>query len=234
MHCSFTIREIQSNYYYYSLQGVHEGVVCCLGLVVAVEEERVVIGPPAISVRDSPDGDSDTLGDLETSVHDGEVVVGSSTGDIELGDGNFRNIGCGKGSESSGNTRGRVPSARSGQVALGSNTIDGNALGEPPVDVGNHTGSDLGVVGNVQVVVIDIELGVGIGGACCAEGNANEVLAENTAENTVAEIAVLCKDLIDNIPVKDSAPIAGNHGSDMVLDHLSQGVAVVNARHPSR
>lgn len=38
------------------LQSVHDGGVCSLGLVVAVVQERVVVGAPADSVGNTPDG----------------------------------------------------------------------------------------------------------------------------------------------------------------------------------
>jgi hypothetical protein len=75
------------------LQVVKQGIVCCLWLVIAIEEEWVIIGSPAVLVRDSPDSDTDTLGDLETGVHDSEVVVGGSTSNVELGNSNFFNVG---------------------------------------------------------------------------------------------------------------------------------------------
>ena len=171
---------------------------------------------------------------METGVHDSEVIVGGGTRDVELGDGNLLDVGRSESPQGSGNTRGRVPSTGSGQVGLGSDAVDWNALGEPLVDFFDHAPGDFGVVGNVEVVVVDVELGGRISGTCCAEGDADKVLAENTAEDAVTKRAVLCKDLIDDIPLDDLALVAGDHGGDMVLDNLSQGVAVVDVLHPLR
>ena len=119
-------------------------------------------------------------------------------------------------------------------MSLGADTVNRNALGEPLVDLFDHAPGDLGVVGIVQVVVVDVELGVRISGSCGAEGDANKVLAKDTAEDAIAERAVLGKDLVDDIPVEDLALVAGDHGGDVVLDNLRQGGAVVDVLHPLR
>jgi len=216
------------------LQGIDQCSVCCLWLVVAVKKERVVTRSPAVLVRDSPDGDSDALWDLEAGVHDSEVIVGGGTRNVELGDGNLLDVGRSESPQGSGNTRGRVPSAGGCQVALGANAVDWDTLSEPLVDLFDHTPGDFGVVGNVEVVVVDVQLRGRIGGTRCAEGDANKVLAENAAEDAVAERAVFSKDLVDDIPLDDLALVACDRGGDMVLDNLGQGVAVVDVLHPLR
>ena len=45
------------------LQTIDQGGVCCLWLVVVVEQEWVIASSPAVLVGDTPDGDTDTLGD---------------------------------------------------------------------------------------------------------------------------------------------------------------------------
>jgi len=191
-----------------------------LGLVVAVEKERAVAGSPAVLVRDTPDGDADALGDLEAGVHDGEVVVGRGARDVELGDGDLLNVGGGKSFQGSGDTRGRVPAARGSKMGLRADAVDGNALGEPLVHVGDHAVGELGVVGNVKVVVVDVKLGVGVRGAGGAEGDAYEVLAEHAAEDAVAEVTILSEDLVNNVPLEDLSLVVGDGLRDVVLDDL--------------
>jgi len=118
-------------------------------------------------------------------------------------------------------------------MALGPNTVDRDALGNPLVDVGNHSGGDLGVVGNVEVVVIDVQLGGRVSGARCSEGNANKVLAENTAEDAVAECAVFGKDLVEDIPLDDLALVMSDHGGNVVLENRGQGGTVSDSRDPA-
>lgn len=119
-------------------------------------------------------------------------------------------------------------------MGLAANAINGNALGEPLVDFLNHSPGHFGVVGDVEVVVVDVEFRSRIGGTCGAEGDADKVLAENTAEDTIAEGAILGEDLVDDIPLEDLALVARDHGGDVVLDYRSQGVAVVDRLYPGR
>lgn len=119
-------------------------------------------------------------------------------------------------------------------MGLAAYAINGNALGEPLVNLFNHTPGYFSIVGDVKVVVVDIELGSGVSCTCCAEGNAYKVLAENATEDAVAEGAILGEDLIDDVPLDDLAPIAGDHGGDVVLDDRSQGGAIVDGAYPRR
>ena len=119
-------------------------------------------------------------------------------------------------------------------MSLRADSIDRNTLGEPLVDLFDHAPGDLGVVCNVEVIVVDVKLGIRVSGACSAERDANEVLAENAAEDAVAEGAVLGEDLVDDVPVEDLALVARDHCGDVVLDDLGQGVAVVDVLHPLR
>jgi hypothetical protein len=106
-------------------------------------------------------------------------------------------------------------------------------LRNPLVDQVDHA-AGLSVVGAVQVVVVDVELGIRVGGAGSAERDANEVLTEDTRENAVAEASILVEDLIDNVIVEDLALVAGHDGLDVVLNDLGEGVAVVDVLHPLR
>jgi hypothetical protein len=110
------------------LESVHQGVVSSLRAVAAVVEQRVLVRAPAVAVRDTPDGDTDALLDVEASVGDGDVVVGTSALDVELGDGDLLDVGASKSLESSRDTRSRVPATGTGQVSLSANAINGNTL----------------------------------------------------------------------------------------------------------
>ena len=117
-------------------------------------------------------------------------------------------------------------------MGLRAYAVDGNALRNPLVDVVDHATGNLGIVGDVKVVVVDVQLGVGVGAASSTESNSDEVLTKDTAKDTVAETAVLSEDLVYNVPVGDFALVARYHSGDMVLDDLSQGVAVPDVIHP--
>lgn len=61
--------------------------------------------------------------------------------------------------------------------------VDGNASSDPLLDMGDHAIGQLGVVGIVKVVVIDVELGAGIGLAGSLKGDAHKVLAQDAVED---------------------------------------------------
>lgn len=214
------------------LQSANQGVVSLLGLVISVEQERAVVGAPTVLVGDTPDGDTNTLGNGKTTVHDSQEVACCGAGDIELSDGNLLDIGASQCLEGVGDAGGWVPTARCGKMGLCANTVNGNALGHPLVNVCDHTSGNLGVVGNVQVVVVDVELGVGISGACGAESDTNKVFAEDTAEDAVSKLAVLGEDLVHDIPLQDLTLVVGDDLCHVVLDDGGQGSAVVDLRNP--
>ncbi|KAI6765146.1 hypothetical protein HG531_012245 [Fusarium graminearum] len=180
----------------------------------------------------TPDGDANTLGGCETRVDNGDVVVGSSSINVKLGNGNLLDVGTSEDLESSRETRGRVPATGLGKMSLGTDAIDGNTLRHPLVDVINHSAGNLGVVGDVEVVVVDVELGSWVGGAGSAESDTDKVLAENLVELTVSHVSVLSEDLVDNVPVEDLALVAGDHGLDVVLDDRGHGGAVTDVLDP--
>lgn len=119
-------------------------------------------------------------------------------------------------------------------MALRSNTVDGNTGSNPLVNVSDHSAGELSIVRLVEIVIIDVELGSGISGAGSAESNTDKVLTENSAEDTVAEVTVLSEDLVDDIPLKDLALVAGDHGLDVVLDDRGEGRAIVDVLNPLR
>jgi hypothetical protein len=119
-------------------------------------------------------------------------------------------------------------------MALRANTVNRNSRGDPFVDVSDHTCGDLRVVGDVEVVIVDVELSGRVGGASGAEGNANEVLAEHAAENAIPEATVLGKDLVDNVPLDDLAFVVGHNVGYVVLNNGRQGGTVVDLADPRR
>lgn len=88
-------------------------------------------------------------------------------------------------------------------MGLCADTVDGNALRHPLVDVVDHTPGHFGIVGNVEVVVVDVELRVGVGGASGAEGDSDEVFAQHAAEYAVSKVAVLGEDLVNYVPLEE-------------------------------
>lgn len=110
------------------LQGVEEGADSSLGLVVAVVQQGVLLGAPALLVGDAPNGNAHALLDLEAGVHNGKVVVGRSAGNVKLGNGDLLHVGGGEGLESGGSARSSVPTARGSQVRLGADAVNGDAL----------------------------------------------------------------------------------------------------------
>lgn len=116
-------------------------------------------------------------------------------------------------------------------MGLGTNTIDGDAGGDPLLDMGDET-SGLGVSGRVQVVVVDVQLGVGVGGAGGLKGNADVVFTDDLHEDVVAESTVLVEGLVDDVPGVDLALEVGHNLSDVVLHDVGEGGLVVDVLDP--
>lgn len=88
--------------------------------------------------------------------------------------------------------------SRSLSYHLATNAVNGHAGSAPLLDVLDHA-LGLGVVGNVKVVVVDVELAVGVGGAGGLEGNADVVLADDIEPVALSEGSVLVEDLVDDV-----------------------------------
>jgi len=71
------------------LQGRDDGVVVALGVVAAVEEEGVALGAPRVVVTNTPNGDTNALGDVEAALDDVDVVVVVAVLDVELSHGDL-------------------------------------------------------------------------------------------------------------------------------------------------
>lgn len=176
------------------LQKGADGVVSGLCLEVGIEEEGVLALPPAVLVADTPDGDTDAVLGVQASTDGSLVIVGRGTLDIELRHGALASDSA-KSLERLGDIRDGPGAA---QVRLGANAVDGDAGGDPLLDLGDHT-LGLCVVGGVEVVVVDVELGLGVGGAGGLEGGGDEAFTEDVVEDGGAEAAILGEDLVDDV-----------------------------------
>lgn len=96
----------------YLLEGADKGGVGLLGLEAAVEEERVLTGPPGLGVRNAPNSDTNAVVEVQAGLGDGLVVGSLGAGDVKFSDGNLGGNG-GEGLEGVGGTAG------GGQVRLG-------------------------------------------------------------------------------------------------------------------
>jgi hypothetical protein len=61
-------------------------------------------------------------------------------------------------------------------MGLGAYAVDRDAGGNPFLNVGGEA-LGLGVAGGVEVVVVDVELRVGVGGACSVKCKSDEIRA---------------------------------------------------------
>ena len=148
-------------------------------------------------VSNPPTRNTNAVLDVQARVLGLEVVGGRSTGNVELGDGTL-------GSSSAESLHGVLdvvgarPATAVGKVHLGTDAVDGNAGGAPLLDVFDHTLS-LAVVGNVKVVVVDVQLAGGVGRASSLKGNANVVLADDIEPVALPEGSVFVEDLVHNV-----------------------------------
>ena len=81
---------------------------------------------------------------------------------------------------------------------LAANTVNGNASGTPFLDVFDET-LGLAVVGDVKVVVVDVELGLGVSGTSGLEGDADVVLADDLHPVALPESTILVEDLVGDV-----------------------------------
>jgi hypothetical protein len=191
-----------------------------------------------------PARNTDTVLDVQARVLGLEVVGGRSTGNIELGNGTL-------GSSSAESLHGLLDTVGTRPAAaVGTDAVDGNASGAPLLDVFDHTLS-LAVVGNVKVVVVDVQLAGGVGRTCSLEGNADVVLADDIEPVALPEGSVLVEDLVHDVlgllascgsfeeclcayPDEDLALVAAHDGLDVILHHGNQSVLVVDLGDPGR
>ena len=96
------------------------------------------------------------------------------------------------------------------------NAVNGNAGGDPLLDVSDHTVGHLAVGGAIQVVIVDVQDSIGISLAGSLESNADKVLAEDSGEDGVSERAVLVEDLVDDILSSSVLVASSKKGNEQV------------------
>ena len=157
------------------------------------------VGHPRVLVGPVPNGDADASLDVLARRDDGLVVLlllrkqGSRRreghADIELGDGDL---------DAKSGERLEVGLERGGdladdEVALEADTIDGSVCGLERLDEVEH-GGGLGAL-LLDVVVVDVELGSGIGGACGLQGSRDVGGAESVVEDIAAPGTIIVEGL---------------------------------------
>lgn len=127
----------------------------------------------AYRIANTPNSDTNTLRFSQAPLGNGNIVILVIALDVQLGDGDLLDARGAKGRDrlSEGGALARL------EMALGADAVDGHAGGEPLLDVRHHAVGQLGGRRAVQVVVVDVQLGVRVGGAGCLETDADEVLA---------------------------------------------------------
>jgi hypothetical protein len=209
----------------YLVQCGISSVVRVLPVVVIIPQQgRVVAGEgavdPGVPVADTPDRDSDALGDVQAGASDEFVIPlllselvavnGLRNTDVELSDGDIE-ASLAEADE----LLFEACEVSNNEVGLRADTVDGGSTGAETLDEGElrdrvqtleadigslytHSGVDLGT-GVVQVVVVDIELSGGIDSAGGAEGDINKLLTKNAVEDAVPELSIVLEDLIYDI-----------------------------------
>lgn len=131
---------------------------------------------------------------------------------------------------------------------LGANAVNGNASGAPLLNVLDHT-LGLAVVGDVKVVIVDVELGRRVSGTSGLKSDADVVLADDLHPVALPESTVLVEDLVGDVlrssvlvsmetafvstyPCVDLALVAADDGLDVVLHDRDQGGLVVDVGDP--
>ena len=110
-----------------------------LGLVAAVEQQWVTLGPPGVVIPDTPDGDTDAVLLLHAGLDDVLPIGGGCVLDVDFGE---SALGSGTAEESHGAWC--VGTLSLGQVTLRTDTIDLPALSDPFLDLAGH-GLGLGI-----------------------------------------------------------------------------------------
>lgn len=197
-------------------------------MIVSIIEQRIVVSSPGDGVADTPDRNSNASRHSETSPDNGHVVVGSCSSNVKLGDSDLDT-----GTSESVERALDAASTASTKMCLGANTIDRHTGSLPFLNIADHTGN-FAVVRVIEIVVIDVQLGIGIGLTCLIESNADKVLAKNPGEDRAAQGAILVEDFIDDIPSIDAAPPLGTRPGYVVLDDAGQGARASDVLNPCR
>jgi hypothetical protein len=114
--------------------------------------------------------------------------------------------------------------------------VNRNASCNPLLHVSHHASGHFGVGGCVQIIVVDVELGIWIRRMGCVEGNRDKVLTQHVGEDGAAQRAILvenfvydvlwciqskliCKvELVGTHPCTDLSRITTNEGTDVILE----------------
>lgn len=115
------------------LQSSQNSVISILRLVVGVEQQRVTRRPPRVAVTNTPDGDTNTISLAQASLDHISPVRLLSILNVNLSQ---RTLGSS--STESGHGSRCVGALARGQVTLRTNTVDGDARGDPLLDVADH------------------------------------------------------------------------------------------------
>lgn len=83
-------------------------------------------------------------------------------------------------------------------MRLGTDAVDGDTLADPLGDVLDEA-LGFGVGGAVEVVVVDVEFCVWVGGAGGVEGDADVVFAQDLVPVGLAEGAVFVEDFVGDV-----------------------------------
>ena len=71
-----------------------------------------------------------------------------------------------------------------------------------------HAGGGLGIGRAVEVVVVDVEDGIGVRLAGSLEGDADEVFSKDLGEDGLAERAILVEHLVDDVLAAKNNPVS--------------------------
>lgn len=168
-------------------QQTEDRVVRLLRAVVPIKQRRRLSRPPRLRISNTPLSNPDTLLHIQTRLHHSGVIRRVRILDIKLCDRDLTDTSTRQERKCALS----APSTTGAQVGLRADTVDGDALRDPRLDFVGET-LRLGVVGRVEVVVVDVQFGVRIGFPRRFEGDADEVLTQDVVEDALAETSVLC------------------------------------------
>jgi len=116
------------------LESSEDSVVGWLGVVVGIEEKRLTLGPPGVVVADTPDSDTNAVLLVQASLGDIGPVRGLSVLNVNFGERTLRGRSTkrGHGIRNVGTLAGR-------NVALRTDTVNGDASSNPLLNVADHT-----------------------------------------------------------------------------------------------
>ena len=112
-------------------------------------------------------------------------------------------------------------------MGLVANTVDADAVGLDELDDTLGALGLLRVVLEVVVVVEELSLATVLVGE--AESNGKEGIADGVVPDAGAVGTVLVQSLVDYVPARANALIAGHHSLDVVLHDANEGLVVESA-----